>query len=413
VKLACVVQRYGAGIAGGSEAHCREIAERLALRHDVTVLTTTATDYVTWANDLPAGESRERGVRVLRFRVARQRRLGRFAELSDLVLDSGAPADADLQTEWFRANGPDAPELLEYLRDHGTTFDLVLFWTFRYAPSFFGLPIVSERAVLVPTAEEESAIDLTVLPDLLSKPAGYLFLTPEEQRLVSSRAGRVLEPSAVIGIGMEPMTAIPDRTALDALGVPDRFVLYLGRVDRNKGCRTLLEYFQEFVADQGATAPPLVLAGPLKMRIPEHPRIRALGYVSEEIRHALLSHASVLVVPSRYESLSIALLEGWNYRLPALVNARCAVLQGQVRRANGGLFYRNVRQFVEGLRYLLIHEDERRVFGAQGQAYVDREYRWPVVMERVERLLETVRLRGAQRDETSIDPARTRAETSF
>src|SRR6187397_1308998 len=50
VKLAFVVQRYGDQIAGGSEAHCRELARRLAPTHDVTVLTTCATDYVTWAN---------------------------------------------------------------------------------------------------------------------------------------------------------------------------------------------------------------------------------------------------------------------------------------------------------------------------------------------------------------------------
>ncbi len=44
MKLAFVVQRYGAGIAGGSEAHCRELAERLSLRHEITVLTTCASD---------------------------------------------------------------------------------------------------------------------------------------------------------------------------------------------------------------------------------------------------------------------------------------------------------------------------------------------------------------------------------
>jgi hypothetical protein len=57
VRLAFVVQRYGSDIAGGSEAHCRAIAHRLSPRHEITVLTTCAADYVTWANVYPAGES--------------------------------------------------------------------------------------------------------------------------------------------------------------------------------------------------------------------------------------------------------------------------------------------------------------------------------------------------------------------
>ena len=57
MKLACVVHRFGADIAGGSEGHCRLIAEHLAARHDVTVVTTTAHDHITWANHYPAGES--------------------------------------------------------------------------------------------------------------------------------------------------------------------------------------------------------------------------------------------------------------------------------------------------------------------------------------------------------------------
>jgi glycosyltransferase involved in cell wall biosynthesis len=393
VKLACVVQRYGASIAGGSEAHCRELAERLAVHHDVTVLTTTATDYVTWANALPAGESRERGVRVLRFPVSRRRRMTRFADLSASVFDAGSNADRDLEREWFRENGPDVPELLAYLQQHGTSFDVVLFWTFRYAPSFFGLPLVADRAVLVPTAEDEPAVDLSVLTTYFNAPAGFLFLTSEERQLVSDRAGRVLTPAAVIGIGLDPVPPASDRSALAALDLPDRFVLYLGRVDRNKGCRTLFEFFEAFADERGATAPTLVLAGPTKMRVPAHAKIRALGYVADDVRHALLSHAQALIVPSPYESLSIALLEGWNRGTPALVNGRCAVLEGQVRRANGGLFYRTRRQFIVALDYLLTHDADRRAFGAQGLAYVEREYRWPVVLQRVEQLLTTVRER--------------------
>jgi glycosyltransferase involved in cell wall biosynthesis len=108
------------------------------------------------------------------------------------------------------------------------------------------------------------------------------------------------------------------------------------------------------------------------------------------VRHALLSHARALVVPSPYESLSIVLLEAWNHGVPALVNAYCKVLQGQVRRADGGLYYRSSREFQETLSWLLSHEDSRRELGEQGLAYVDREYRWPTVLDRVESLLEEV-----------------------
>jgi glycosyltransferase involved in cell wall biosynthesis len=212
---------------------------------------------------------------------------------------------------------------------------------------------------------------------------------------VSTRAGRPLHPSRVVGIGLEPRQAHPSRQALDRLGVPADFVLYLGRIDRNKGCATLLEYFQEY-ADAGGQST-LVLAGPSTLPIPRHPRILAPGYVEDDVRDALLSYARALIVPSPYESLSIVLLEGWNHGVPALVNAYCKVLQGQVRRANGGLFYRSSREFQEALSWLLSNEQGRRDLGDQGLAYIEREYRWPTVLERVESLLAEVSRRRSAR----------------
>jgi glycosyltransferase involved in cell wall biosynthesis len=386
VKLAFVVQRFGAEIAGGSEAHCRALAHRLSNAHDITVLTTCARDYVTWANAHPAGEDRDGAVRVLRFPVARPRRLKAFADLSDEVFDGNAPPDRQLA--WFRENGPDAPGLIDYLRTNGTDYDLVLFWTFRYAPSFFGLPLVAERAVLLPTAEEDRAVYLDVAEEFFRRPAGYLFLTPEEEALVTTRAGTPLRPSAVIGIGLEPAGAA-DAGCLSAFNLPADYVLYLGRVDRNKGCHTLLDYFQDYAAESADVT--LVLAGPAKMQVPDHPSIRALGYVSDEVRAALLAHARTLIIPSPYESLSIVLLEGWNHGVPALVNARCKVLTGQVTRANGGLYYRSSDEFCEGLRYLLANRPAREAMGRQGRAYVESEYRWPVVLERVDSVLRAAR----------------------
>lgn len=387
MKLALVVHRYGADIAGGSETECREYAERLAGHHDVTVLTSCARDYVTWANAYPPGTSVTNGVTVRRFPVARTRRLKRFADLSDEVFSGLAPAAAE--EAWFRENGPDIPALLDHLRQQGQTYDLVLFWAYRYAPTYFGLPMVADRAVLVPTAEEDSAIALSVLCDYFRKPAGFIFNTPEEQQLVNVSADCVLGPSAVTGLGMEPAGPRAGRQALDVLGLPQDFVLYLGRVDKNKGADALADAFCHHI-DQGGAETTLVFAGPATIPLPEHPRVRALGFVSTAVRDELLSHARALVVPSPYESLSIVLLEAWNRALPALVNGRCNVLQGQVRRANGGVYYTSPLEFSEGLNYLLTHPQEAAALGRQGLAYVDREYRWPVVMERVEGLLNEV-----------------------
>jgi glycosyltransferase involved in cell wall biosynthesis len=385
MKLACVVHRFGADLAGGSEGHCRLIAEHLAAHHDVTIITTCAKDHITWANHYPAGETHERGLRVLRFPVARERDMHRFVDLSDLIAADRATADE--QEQWFRENGPDAPELLEHVRRHGADYDRVIFWSYRYADTYFGLPLVADRAVLVPTAEEDPLIHVDALEAFFARPKGFLFLTPEEQTLVGTRKPGAT-PSAIIGSGLDPAADTVDVSQLDSLGLADPFVLYLGRIDPNKGCQTLIRHFLRYV--EGGRPVQLVMAGPASMPIPDHPRIRPLGFVDEAVREALLRKARALIMPSPYESLSMVLLEAWNHGLPALVNARCKVLRGQVERADGGLYYGNAIEFIAGLDYLLDHPEAARQLGRQGLAYIDREYRWPIVMEKIDALLAQV-----------------------
>jgi glycosyltransferase involved in cell wall biosynthesis len=382
MRLACVIHRFGADIAGGSEGHCRLIAEHLAASHDVTIITTCAHDHITWSNHYPAGESRVGPLRVLRFPVARQRQMRRFMDLGDRVFaDRATPEE---QEQWFRENGPDTPDLLEHLGRHGADYDRVLFWSYRYYDAYFGLPIVADRSVLVPTAEQDPLIHVDVLSRFFALPKGFLFLTPEEEALVATRAPAG-KPSAVIGCGLDPSSGRANLSRLDGLQLADPFVLYLGRIDPNKGCQALIRHFLRY-AETGRSVQ-LVMAGPASMPIPEHPLIRPLGFVDEEVRDALLRKARALIMPSPFESLSMVLLEAWNHGLPALVNARCNVLRGQVERANGGLHYGNRIEFIAALDYLLDHPDIARRLGQQGLAYVDREYRWPIVMEKIERLL--------------------------
>ena len=387
MKVACVVQRYGVEVVGGSESHCRSIAERLAADHDVTVLTSCAADYLSWKNTYPAGPARLGPVRVLRFPVERPRNTHQFAELNNII--AGGRATADDEAAWFQENGPQVPGLLEHLHTHGSEYDLVLFWTYRYYPSYFGVPIVRDRAVLVPTAEADPVIWLRSLGEFFTLPKGFVFLTPEEAELVRGRASTPLPPYCVIGTGLEPAPSQPSGPHHSQL--PSQpFILYLGRVDPNKGCETLLRYFEEFVAREGPRVQ-LVLAGPAFMPVPAHPSIVSLGFVDEATRTALLDSALALVVPSQYESLCIALLEGWNHSLPALVNGRCRVLKGQVLRANGGFFYSNPTEFVTALRELLDKPYIATQIGRQGFEYVEQNYRWPRVMHSLETFLSDIR----------------------
>src|SRR5919106_3690856 len=199
MKLACVIHRFGSDIAGGSENHCRQIAERLAATHDVTVLTTCAKDHVTWQNHYPPGQSRLGSLTLHRFPVRSQRNLHRFTDISDVVFSGRAtPAQEE---RWFHENGPVTPGLLDHLDAHSREYDRVIFWSYRYFTTFFGLPLAADRAVLVPTAEEDPAIHISLLTEYFARPAAYLFLTPEERELIGCRVPATT-PSAVIGCGV-------------------------------------------------------------------------------------------------------------------------------------------------------------------------------------------------------------------
>jgi glycosyltransferase involved in cell wall biosynthesis len=385
MKLCFVVQRYGEEVTGGSELHCRWLAQRLARRHSVKVLTTCALDYREWRNHYPPGVTTIAGVPVVRHLVRRPRSPRRFTQVSDLVfLDEHTLED---ETDWVVENGPYSPDLLRGVRRAALHSDLFLFYCYRYYPTFFGLPPVKSRAVLVPTAEEDPAVQLPVFRDLLRMPAGILYLTPEEKALVQQASGNHGVPSAVIGSGVEPPQGWQSLDARARFALPERYLLYVGRIDPNKGAPQLFRYY-EWLAAEWPELPPLVLIGHAAVPVPQHPKIRHLGYVAEPEKYALLACAELLVMPSPYESLSLIVLEAWAMARPVLVNAACRVLVGQCLRSGGGLFYADYAEFGEALRLLCSRSEARSRLGESGREFVRRECDWNVVEGRVESFLE-------------------------
>ena len=188
MKIAFVVQRYGTEVIGGAEHLCRLVAEHLVPQHDVEVLTTCARDYITWANEYPEGSDRIRGVTVRRFATAQTRDLASFDKFSERIFSQ--PHSRADEMEWLKQQGPWSPSLIDHLRRQQQQYDVLVFFTYLYAPTVLGLEISPARSVLVPTAHDEPAIRLGIFKEVFNRPAAMIYNTDSERRFVKEASER-------------------------------------------------------------------------------------------------------------------------------------------------------------------------------------------------------------------------------
>ncbi len=375
MKLAIVVQRYGLEINGGAELHARYIAERLARHAEVEILTTCARDYVSWRNEYEPGTQSINGLPVHRFPVVRERDTRKFGLQSERVFH-GRHSLAD-ELRWLSSEGPTCPVLVDHLVRHGREYDFCLFFSYRYYHAYHGIRAVARRAVLVPTAERDPALGLAIFGPTFRGVRAIFYNSFEERALIQAISQNHAVPGLVVGVGSEVPPQASDRRFRDRTGIERKFALYVGRIDENKGCAELFSHFRRYADEEGKLD--LVLAGSPVIPVPDDPRIRHLGFVSDEQKYDAMAAANVLIMPSQYESLSMVTLEAWAMGLPVLVNGACDVLHGQVVRSQAGLYYTNYPEFAETLRLL---ESSPRLcadLGANGRRYFSRHYAWPVI----------------------------------
>lgn len=386
MDLAFVVPRYGAEVAGGAEALCRSTARALSDAGDrVTVYTTTARDYPGWEDHFPAGEENDGGVRVVRFPAERPEPALAAALLRGLSVGAGGP---DEEAAWSRAQGPVSRPLLAALADAPRRHEAVAVWTYLYATSHLGMPLVADRSVLVPMAHDEPVLRFGVTRGLARLAAGFAFLTPEERRLVDESHGVDGRPEAVVGAGLEPAPGGDAGRARLAGGLPRRFALYLGRVDAAKGIDALVRAHARYRAAGGPLG--LVLAGRAvgSLRLPSW--VVTTGFVSPERRADLLAASEVVVLPSPHESLSLAALEAWTAGRPTLATARSEVLAGQTARSGGGLLYTDAMSYGRQLSRLASDPELRDMLGGAGRRFA-APLDWPSCARRWRALLGRVR----------------------
>jgi glycosyltransferase involved in cell wall biosynthesis len=389
MRLLFVVQRYGRDVPGGAELCCREFATRLAARgHDVQALTSCARSYVDWANVYPQGAEDIDGVTVHRLPVDAPRSDRFFGPLNARVPYGRKPIPLYLQREWMRKQGPYLHELVPWLWSSAAGFDAVVFFTYLYYTTWAGLPAAAGLApsVLHPTAHDEPPLYLSLFDATFSHASALAFLTEEEAALVHHRF-RARRPGSVVGMGLDPAGQVDVDSFRRKYGLGDRpYVVFVGRIDPHKGSE---ELFQFFVAYKQRNPGPLalVVVGEPVRPLPPDRDVVLTGFVDESTKASAIAGALALVQPSYYESFSIVLVEAWSHGRAALVNGRCAVLDGQARRSNGAIPYRGFAEFEAGLDLLVERPALRRALGEAGRDYVDARYRWPVVLDEYEALL--------------------------
>lgn len=376
MKVAFVVQRYGLEINGGAELHCRWIAEHMKKYWEVEVLTTKALDYITWKNHYSQDEEVINGIKVRRFPVTRPRNPERFGRIQNYIFENDHTLEDELR--WLEEEGPRVPSLIRYIKENEAKYDYFIFFSYRYYHSYWGIKTVPHKGLLVPTAEHDPVVYLRLFRDWFRLPRAFIYNSLEERKMIQAVSGNENVPGDVVGVGVEIPAGYSGESAAREENSLNPYILYIGRIDENKGCRELFDFFLRF---KTATPSPLRLAliGSPVLKIPSHPDITYLGFVPEEEKFSRLAQSLLLVMPSFYESLSMVTLEAWALAKPVLVNGRCEVLKGQCLRANGGLYYENYDEFRETLSLLIKDSKLREVLGKNGRAYFEKNYTWEVI----------------------------------
>jgi len=390
-RIAIVVQRYGLEVNGGAEDAARAIAEQLLQLGDVHVITTCALDYTSWKTHYPAGTSELNGVTIHRFPVDHERdwrqsseRTGRFLLQEHTIED---------EIEWARREGPFSTPLLRFISHVEADYDVFIFFTYVYATTFFSLPLVADKAILVSAAHDEPFLYLQAYRALFHLPRALIYLTAAERDLVHSVTGNSHIPHIVAALGLTVPEGASSKRFREKYAIEGDFLLYGGRLSDGKNVSELFDYFQRYGEGQKRQLQQrplkLVLMGKPHIDIPDHSDIIPIGFVSEQDKYDALKAATIVVQPSKYESLSIIILEAWLMGTPVLVNGRCEVLKQQCRHSNGGLYYTSHAEFEANLTLLLNSPDLCDKLGQQGYQFTTQQYNWKNIIAKYKPLLES------------------------
>lgn len=401
-RVGIVIPWFGRDLRGGAELHAWELASRLSARgHDVEVITTCCRAHqADWSTNYhePGVVHEPEGFSIRRFRVG-----ARDQSAFDQV---NAKLIATTKAELIRGVSPlsateegifideliRSPDLLAYLAADGASFAAILFLPYLYFSTLRGVPLVADKAILVPCLHHESYAFLPEVARAFERARKILFLAEGEAELALRLFGPGIHSrSLVAGAGVD--FSISDRGVEGPhRSIDQPFVLCLGRQDLGKNTLFLVRAFVQFKERYPESRLALVLAGPGSIPLPEPCRdVVNLGLVSESQKAGLLAGCLALLAPSANESYSRVLMEAWHHGRPAIVHGDCLATATAVERSGGGWTATSFQDWVDAFRRITEAEvSELALMGANGTRYLATVGSWDVAIARYEAAISEV-----------------------
>ena len=397
-RIGLIVQRYGEEVNGGAEYHCKVLTEKLAAQFDVEVLTSCAKNHLTWENEYVSGLTEVNGIKVRRFNTPHPRNRKKVRRLLKRLTNRSLmqkierlfgfeKENVELGDEWSKAQGPFLPELVKYIDVHQAEYDVFIFFTYLYFPTFCGLRVAPQKSILIPTAHDEPAIHLPIFECFFNLPKVILYNTLSEKRLINRLFNNENVYSDIVGVGIADVPLEGEQSASEILKITDAYLIYIGRVDPGKGCNLMIEHFLKFKKLTGNPLK-LVLVGKLDMELPSNSDILTLGFVEDKVKVALLKDAKALIMPSYYESLSMVTLESMLEGVVVIANESCEVLKDHIEAGKAGFVFNDFDSFRFAVESVL-NDDGLRLNQLKRNArqYVLENYNWPLILDKVNKAI--------------------------
>lgn len=370
MKLCFVLPRYGSEIIGGAEYSARMLAETLVRTLDVSVdvFTTTAKDLETWDNHYQSGTTIENGVRVHRFEVT-SRRDRDFGQKTSKLLASAASQTFEVGRKIVTSQGPVSTDLIDAVRTYNG--DVLSFYPYLYHTTTEGIrAATTPLKVMHPAAHNEAMLHLEYIGGAIREADALIYHTDSERIMVEELHGVAATPHTTLGA---PYRLAPTTTFVDSRLEAGKYLLYVGRVDPQKGVSLLTEYFMIY-KERHLSDLRLAIAGPVIIAPSMNENVVLLGTVDEGTKANLLENCLALFQPSLHESFSIVLMEAWEKSRPVVVHRGCAATAEHVEKSDGGLIFDDYLSFEATIEVLLRDPSIGDELGKNGYEYAHNLY---------------------------------------